>query len=1478
MDLASLAIKLDASSADPAAAGLDKVVGAADRAEAGAKKVTTATGAMNASMRQAESAYAALTKVMAVVGIGAIAADIARVNAEFQSLTASLKVATGSMAGASAAMADIRKFAAETPFALSQSVEAFIKLKNLGLTPSIEAMRSYGNTASSMGKDLMQMVEAVADAATGEFERLKEFGIKASKSGENVAFTFQGVTTTVKATGSEIERYLTALGNTKFAGAMAEQMGTLSGQFSNARDQLDALYVSIGQLGANNILVKAMELAGEAIKFTSDNLETIVRLLGAGAVAFGTYTVATVAATAATTLMSGSFGVWAGTIATAYTQLGILAAAEIAATSGAVGLAAGVNSITAAMARNPIGIFAVALAAVASALFFAKTRTEELTAAQEAHAQSTRGLDGITASLTSATSTLANATGAARVEALKHVQALKAQAEAALQAATAQSILASTQAFAASQKAKAALAARDPINTGIDNLFGLSGSNSSSMPVRKAVAEAERLTKAANEAGASWREAETRVAGFRAQIEAATKPIAVASSGLTKIGSGGSHAAKGVAEASRAEEELARVLDGLNATMVTAFENVLAKNADALAKAASGADGFSAALKAANDNTDAMQKPILDAAKATAEWNESLRRTVNYLDQLGGFGSKLGNLGALFEGLRTGDFSSVGGKLGAFAGLFTQTDGGKALVSELRDVLDHTFGGNGQFTKKIDDALKGAGLGLASAQMVFGSGGTNVGSGIGGALGQGLGKALGPAISKAVGGTLGKALGSAAGPLGAIAGGILGNLIGGLFSKTKKASATIGLSGDGLGISGLTGNNSTLRSGASSAANSVIEALMNIADQFGAGIGGSISTSIGIRKKSYRVDTTGQGRVQGAGVLDFGEDAQAALKAAIQDAISDGVFTGLSDGVNRLLKGDGDLEAQLKKALSYQGVFDELKQRKDPTGYAMEQVDKWRAGMDKIFAEAGATSDDLAKLEELTGLKRTEILAQANEKALELANDRKQLEIQIMELEGKSTEALAAARELEKAGVDATLRPLYDRIYALQDEAAATAEAAAKAKEIADERLGLEGQLLQVLGDTAEIRARELAALDPSNRAIQQRIWQIEAQQAADEALNAHTKAVLDEQYGLVTQLLNLQGDTNKLRARELAALDPVNRSILEQIFALTDLKAAQDDAAKAAQEAAQVQKAIADERYGLETQLLNLLGDTATIRARELALLDPSNRALQQRIWAITDAQAAEEARVKAMQEAGRAEIKAREDQIASINDTISALSGATERWSGLAKEIREFRAGLFSGTVGSGTSYKQSEAEFQRVSKMAAFGDVGALQSFTGVSKAFLDAARDNARSLVDYQRAIGLVAGAADAAAAGADGVARQAADQIAVLMAQRIELETLNAQTQASLETLNASADVQANNVVPTLEQMVKEQQAASDDASKARAEQKVENLAMVTALNQIARILDRVSQGGESFTVATDGNSLSVTVESSAAAPVHVVTP
>ena len=127
--------------------------------------------------------FASLTKSVAKWGSIATAAitaagiPVVNVAKKFEMLEASLRTVTGSAEGASKAMAGIKNFAQQTPFQVTEITDAFIKLKALGLEPSEDALRSYGNTASAMGKSLNQMIEAVADASTGEFERLKEFDI-----------------------------------------------------------------------------------------------------------------------------------------------------------------------------------------------------------------------------------------------------------------------------------------------------------------------------------------------------------------------------------------------------------------------------------------------------------------------------------------------------------------------------------------------------------------------------------------------------------------------------------------------------------------------------------------------------------------------------------------------------------------------------------------------------------------------------------------------------------------------------------------------------------------------------------------------------------------------------------------------------------------------------------------------------------------------------------------------------------------------------------------------------------------------------------------------------------------------------------------------------------------------------------------------------------------------------------------------------
>jgi hypothetical protein len=113
-----------------------------------------------------------------------------------------------------------------------------------------------------MGKDLNQMIEAVADASTFEFERLKEFGIKSRQEKDKVSFTFQGVTTEVGKNSAEVVAFLKSIGNEKFGDAMDQQAAVFVGAASNLGDAFDQLFVEAGKGGALDTMTEAFrELA-----------------------------------------------------------------------------------------------------------------------------------------------------------------------------------------------------------------------------------------------------------------------------------------------------------------------------------------------------------------------------------------------------------------------------------------------------------------------------------------------------------------------------------------------------------------------------------------------------------------------------------------------------------------------------------------------------------------------------------------------------------------------------------------------------------------------------------------------------------------------------------------------------------------------------------------------------------------------------------------------------------------------------------------------------------------------------------------------------------------------------------------------------------------------------------------------------------------------------------------------------------------
>lgn len=182
-----------------------------------------------------------------------------------------------------------------------------------------------------------------------------------------------------------------------------------------------------------------------------------------------------------------------------------------------------------------------------------------------------------------------------------------------------------------------------------------------------------------------------------------------------------------------------------------------------------------------------------------------------------------------------------------------------------------------------------------------------------------------------------------------------------------------------------------------------------------------------------------------------------------------------------------------------------------------------------------------------------------------------------------------------------------------------------------------------------------------------------------------------------------LAGFRQLVEAQDLtsAAGQATYATLLQLAPAFAELKASLDSAKSAAD--------VLSERQDLQRQLLELQGDTAALRALDLAKLDASNRGLQQQVWAVQDAQKAADAAEQLRQ------------AWTSIGDSI-------------ADEVKRIR-GLSGTSAGGGFSALQGQ--FNAATTAARAGDQDAAKSLPGLSQALLTAAAAAATSRQELDR---------------------------------------------------------------------------------------------------------------------------------------------
>lgn len=273
---------------------------------------TTHLSKMSTESRLALSA----TVASVPAAIGAIAGAGLAVASNFEDASTTLTGLYGNVDIAREKFQNLSAFAAKTPFEFPELLDATVKLKAYGIEAG-DYLTVLGDTASAMNKTLDESVEALADAQTGEFERLKEFGVKAiditKKNAEQLGVSMADVGKTaltytdnygkqqVKVIDRNNREAITAalVGVDgifqKYTGAMEARSKTLSGLLSTLKDNvtmaladlvgfdMETMTVQAGSLmGAIESLVKAGIGLTNWLTGISEPAQTFITVAGAG--------------------------------------------------------------------------------------------------------------------------------------------------------------------------------------------------------------------------------------------------------------------------------------------------------------------------------------------------------------------------------------------------------------------------------------------------------------------------------------------------------------------------------------------------------------------------------------------------------------------------------------------------------------------------------------------------------------------------------------------------------------------------------------------------------------------------------------------------------------------------------------------------------------------------------------------------------------------------------------------------------------------------------------------------------------------------------------------------------------------------------------------------------------------------------------------------------------------------------------------
>lgn len=184
---------------------------------------------------------------------------------DYESKVSSLSAITGNIEDAKILFNDLNNLSRKIPQQFDDITAAAVNLNKSGIVPTEENIKSLAAIAVGTNNTLASVSQIVTSAALGQVKSLKQLGIVAKVTGDQIEVSYKGQKTVIDNTSESIMKYISDISKNNFAETLNFQMRGMTGATKNLSDSWSDMWTAIATGDVGREIADSIYTASRAL-------------------------------------------------------------------------------------------------------------------------------------------------------------------------------------------------------------------------------------------------------------------------------------------------------------------------------------------------------------------------------------------------------------------------------------------------------------------------------------------------------------------------------------------------------------------------------------------------------------------------------------------------------------------------------------------------------------------------------------------------------------------------------------------------------------------------------------------------------------------------------------------------------------------------------------------------------------------------------------------------------------------------------------------------------------------------------------------------------------------------------------------------------------------------------------------------------------------------------------------------------------